>query len=406
MIVSQGRALVALIGLIASVVVHGQAATSTDATSSSQGSHGNGIQVGGVRLFPTIGLSAGYENNIDYASHDEASSSTVRLSPALHAQAGNARSLFDADLAANLAWYSQSPRDNFSDVTMRASWLYNPVLRHAFGLDGGVTFGHDARGTGSREGDLAFLDLDPDTYRKTDLGGRYQFGAPGARARIEVDGRITDRTYTNNREFTRSRDLTTTDIGGAFFWRVAPKTSAELRIENSTIDYDTASLDSVERHYFVGVEFDPTAKLSGQVLVGREIKNFDDPAHEDTSGASWRVGVKYLLRTYSTLSLTTSRETDETNGAGDFILRRDITLGWNHTWNERFTTGVDGGYAKEDHKPTTRQDTSTFIGVSADYLFRPWLRAGASYRTFNRSSDMSQYDYSRDLILFSIEASL
>lgn len=390
--------------LTAPVIACAQGGTATDSGSGS--ATGGGIQAGALRLFPSLGLSFGYESNVSFASHDETDSFTTRLSPAIHANAGDASNHFSVDLASNLAWYTQSSTDNYSDVNLRATWLYNPVLRHALALDGGINWSHDPRGTGAREGDLAFLDLDPDRYRKSDLGARYQFGAPGARARLEVDGRVINRTYTNNRDFTRFRDDRQTEVDGAFFWRIAPKTSAEVRVEHNNINYDVASLDSTEQHYFVGVEFDPTAKLSGALLVGQLKKQFDDPSRSDTSGASWRVGLKYQLRTYSTLNLTTARETDETNGTGDYILRRDVTLGWNHNWTDRISTAIDTGYAKEDHRPTVREDKTSFVGFSADYLFRPWLRAGASYRTFNRSSDIDQFEYNRDLILFSLEASL
>ena len=40
------------------------------------------------------------------------------------------------------------------------------------------------------EGNLALLPLDPDEYDLTNFGGKYRFGAPGARGRLELEAKF------------------------------------------------------------------------------------------------------------------------------------------------------------------------------------------------------------------------
>lgn len=367
---------------------------------------GGGIAVGPFRMTPSLGLTLGYDSNVALSDTGTISSFFTRVSPGIRLDNGNERSRVSASYQGDYSHFSDSSRDNYDDHRFGLQWLYNPVLRHAFALDAQLGYLHDQRGSAAREGELGLLPLDPDEYRASSLGGKYAFGAPGARGRAEVEARAGRIEYRNNREFTAFRDRDDRFLAGTFYWRVAPKTSAVARVEQGKFDYDDATLDNTERHVLVGLEFDATAKTSGQVLFGRAKKDFDDATREDFSGTSWRMAVQYRPRTYSVVDISTGRDTDETNGFGDYILRRDWTLGWAHNWNERFRTTVDGGFANEQHRPSGREDDVNFYGLSADYTFRPWLRFGASWRTYDRDSDFEGLDYGRDLYMISAEASL
>lgn len=374
---------------------------------------GNGFDLGPLRVLPTAGLSIGYDTNVALTSDNEIDSIVTRLSPGVRVQSGDARSRFTGTASADLGWYDSSSQDDYVDYGISGEWLYNPVVRHAFTVDGGWRRGHDARGTAAREGDLALLPLNPDEYDASNIGGRYRFGAPGARGRLELEARQSFVTYKNNRQYTRFRDRDDLLVGGAFYWRLAPKTSALIRLDQLEADYDDATLDNTERHQYVGVEFDATAKTTGTIMVGQVQKDFDDPLRDDFSGFSWRAGLSYKPRTYSVIELSTGRETDETNGYGDFILRQDIALAWSHQWSERWSTQFDIGTANEDYRGVGllperqgRDDESTYYGVAGQYQISPWLRFGAGFKAYDRNSDIPELNYQRETLLFSLEASL
>lgn len=393
-------------GLLLAVASGGMALAQDAPEDGNSGPGGRGLHAGSFTVLPTLGLSLGFDSNTTLTNDVRTDSWFSRVSPAVRAMRGSDENRLTLTADADFATYSGSSHDNYQDYGAGLVWLYSPALRHAFGFDAGVHWTHDQRGTAAREGDLALIPRDVDRYRSTQVGGTYRFGAPGARGQLELDAHLRDRQYLNNRDYTTSRDESETAFGAGFLWRVGAKTQAEVRVEESSFDYDSATLDNSEQRYYVGMRFDATARTSGEVLFGHANKDFDDPTRPDYSGSSWRAGLKYRPRTYSTFSITTNRETDETNGAGDYILRRDVVLGWSHSWNQRLSTGVDGGFSDEQHQPDERTDRMRFIGVSANYEFREWLRAGASYRTYDRTSTDNEFDYNRNLLLFTVEASL
>lgn len=365
------------------------------------------LTVGPFRITPSLGLSYGHDSNVTLNADDQdrVSSSFVRVSPSVRAAGGSETNRLQLTYDANYARYFDSPRDDYFDHTLELDWFWNPKLRHTFMAGAGVGWGHDQRGTAGREGELADLPLDVDRYRSTDLSGSYRFGAPGARGRAQVDARARRVEYLNNRELTRFRDRDDRLLGGELGVRIGARTSAVGRVEYGTFEYGTATLDGSEFKYFLGVEWDATAKTSGNLMVGRQAKRFEDPTREEFSGSSWRGSVTWRPRSYSRFDLSTNSETDETNGSGDFILRRDLTLGWAYDWNTRIRSTVDVGFARETFGGSPREDESRWWGISGDYVLRRWLRFGASYRSYFRDSSIGEFQYRQNVFLLSLEIS-
>jgi polysaccharide biosynthesis protein VpsM len=374
---------------------------------SAQAAAGNGFRLGALRVSPTAGLSVVHDSNVILSSEDEIDSFLTRFSPGIKVETGSETNLISATWQSEIGRYRSSAIDNYTDHSLGLQWSWSPLIRHAVVTQAGWARNHDSRGTAGREGELALLPLAPDEFDNKSLSAHYRFGAPGARGRLEFEAGTNAFEYRNNRALTIFRDRTDRNLGGGFYWRVAPKTSALLTVDQIDADYDVSTLDSRERHYYLGIELDATARTSGSVLVGRVEKDFDDPARTDFSGLSWRAALRYKLRSYSILELTSGRDTDETNGFGDFILRRDVTLAWSHQWSTRFTSQMDVGVARDEHRPSLRTDDSIYYGLSGQYLFRPWLSLGAGYSVSDRdTADISQLNYQRKQLLLSLEASL
>ncbi len=404
----------ALAGIFLAACASGAGAQSADAQQDSDNPRGGmlGLHIGPFRVLPTAGLSFGYDSNVALQDSDKKGASFSRFSPGVRLETGGERNLLSLTYTGEFQHFSGSSQDNYRDNRFGVDWFYSPRLRHAFALDASVRYSHDQRGSAAREGDLALLNLDVDRYRVSEFGGKYRFGTDTSRGKLELEASTQSRTYLNNRIYTRFRDYDSDTLGAGFSVRLAPHTSAVLKASQTRFNYDfddldtNGSLDNRERKYYVGVQWDATARTTGTVLIGRSKKTFDDPTRSDFSGASWKVGIQWRPRTYSTVDFTANRETDETNGVGDFILRRDYTLGWSHEWSDRFRTTVDGGWGTERHEPTFREDDLNFWGVSAAYQLRTHLRLGAGYHSYNRDSNADNISYDRSLWLLSLEGSL
>lgn len=400
------RMLAVAIACVLAAPLAAQEAAPAGAPPSAEQAPGDGIDLGPLRLRPGLGFTLGYDDNLNLAARDGDASWLWTLSPGLRLEGGSERSRLRATVSADITRHASSPVDDYEDYGIDLAWVYSPRVRHQLTVEAARRFGHDGRGTAAREGELGLVDLDVDRFRRDDVGLRYRFGAPGARGRIEVDARAGGVDYLNNRDLTAFRDRDDAGLGAAFFWRVAPRTSVLVRAERQRFDYDLATLDSTESHWFVGAEYEATARSTGSAMVGRANKRFEDATRADFSGTTWRARWDWRPRSYSVFSVSTGGEADETNGFGDFILRRDVAFGWSHDWSARLRSNVDAGFARESQRPTDRVDRVRYAGIGADYALRRWLRAGASWRWYERGSNVDAFDYDRNVLLLSLEANL
>lgn len=364
-----------------------------------------GFTAAGLNIIPTIGLSIGYDDNITRANIEEIDSFFYMISPAIRVELPSDRSILALTAAVDVLRYTDSEIDDSDNWYVRGDWAWDPSTRQDFNLFAQYGEGTDPRGTGQRQGDEGLLPIDPDDWNRWDYGGLWRYGAIGARGKLEIMAGGSDLEYTNNRERTYLLDRDWQYVGGTFYWRVAPKTSALAEVIYTDIDYDVADTDSTETSWLLGMTWEASARTSGTIRYGNEKKKFDNPELEGYNGPTWLASASWQPRTYSMFTLTTTRRTQEPDGDGDYVLRQDISLAWLHDWAPRFGTAVDVGYGEDDYRPTTRKDHIWYWSVGARYTLNPHFRFGGSVQGFNRDSDIEQYNYKRHIYMLTLEAS-
>jgi polysaccharide biosynthesis protein VpsM len=407
---------------------------------------GTGIQSGPFRVKPTIGLTVGHDSNVAQTNVNEVSSFFTRVSPGVRLDSGNETRSFSLAYELDAARYQDSSPDDYSDHRLNAGVTLSPTVRTKIDVGADYERGHDRRGTNSRQGlQTAIgssgnpipivsdgLDLDRWVRKGVDVG--FHYGAPGARGALGLSAGVSNLDYNNNKSYSQFGNRQLQYLEGRFGWRIASKTQAFLSARDAKISYDLArrasgiSLDSDEKTFLVGLQFDASAKTSGHFGIGRTKKDFDDARLRSYSGTAWDVGLQFRPRSYSVIDLSANRGTQEAvnfiRGASgvnaldtDYLVSNTLTLAWTHGWSDRFHTGVDIGREKLDFRlagNTIRNDVLDFWGLSADYQLRDWLSLGAGYKAYDRNSginnasaaDNALYDFKRDEISVSFEASL
>jgi len=396
-------------------------------SASASAADGTGVQAGPFRVKPTIGLTFGNESNVGLSGVNEVSSFVTRISPGIRLDAGTEQRSMSLTYEIESARYADSEIDNYTDHTLAISGKLSPSARTRFDGEAHYELGHDRRGENSRQGRFAELNIDPDEWARRGGSVGFGYGVPSARAGFNAGAGVEDLSYQNNESFTRDADRSETHLKAEFLYRLGAKTRAFVSARQNNIEYDRARtrlsrsfrLDSFERLYSLGMEFDATSKTSGRFAVQKIRKDFDDSSFKDYSGSGYEVGLKFSPRSYSSFDLSASRRTDEavnfiptsTFAAANtqFVLAQDVTLAWTHGWSDRLQTSVDVGQSKQDFQAndrSLRDDRVNFWGVSTGYQMRPWLNIGAGYRNAERTSNDRQFEYNNDEFLVSFEASL
>jgi hypothetical protein len=364
-----------------------------------------GVDLGsGVYLYPYLNFAAGNDDNLFFAPDNTKSSNLYIVTPGLKLQTRGNNAVFGLTYEANIGRYLESNADNYVDQNTVVSVDVAMNSRNFLRVAGDYLLGHDARGsTDTPSGQY------PNKYRLTGVGALYALGASGAQGRLEAGYAMAEKRYTNNTSLTASQNRDTDQYGAAFYWRAFPKTYliAEARFNNYDYIQPTTPGDSRESRYYAGVTWEATAATTGTVKIGKFEKRFDSGSGVPTiNESSWEALVTWSPLSYSKFDLYSSKQPTESTGLGDAIIVKATGLLWTHGWNSQVSSTVGYKFENDEYVGFPRSDDINTIALGVKYKMRRWLNLGAEYSYTDRSSNIPQFDYKRNLILFTLGGTL
>jgi len=362
-----------------------------------------GVELGDSAFYvtPSAGLGVGHDDNLFLSNTNQQSSTIEVFTPGLRLDAHQPGLAVQSSWVGQFGRYTSSRADDYQDKTWLNSVDWALDQRTFFRLGYDYLRGHDARGSTDRPNSDS-----PDFYKLSTPRAMFAYGAPGAQGRIELYYSDAHKNYLNHQDTTAISDRDTTETGGAFYWRVGPKTYALLEARDTKIDYDIPNtLSGHEHRYFLGVSWEATAATTGTVKVGELERTFGGgiPSHRSPN---WEAQITWSPRTYSQFDFFSTRYTNESTGLGDFIITSVSGVNWSHQWNSRVYSNVNLKYQRDAYEGFDRTDNSKIFGLKLGYRFRPWLTLGAEYTYTNRDSNIDVYDYDKNLYLLTATASM
>ncbi|HVK99616.1 MAG TPA: outer membrane beta-barrel protein [Dongiaceae bacterium] len=311
-----------------------------------------------------------------------------------------------------------SSDDNYVDQSLSLRGFWDSNSRHRFELKGGFAQEHEARGSENFQGSKAFSIDEPPEFDQASVLARYSYGAAGARGRLDLELKGSDKTYQNLRELTERSDRTNAEGTATFFWRLAGVWKGLVEVSHGEYDYThdleprEGAIDSSDNdytHYLAGVTWEAAGKTSGTLKAGRSEKNFSDDDREDFSGNRWYGDIQWQPRTYSTFKLLTERRTEEPPlDRGDYIAVTDWGIDWRHEWNDRIASRLHYLRSEEVFKgdPEGRRDTPEYYGFSVEYGIRRWAVVRIFYVQDDHKSNIEEFDYPHGISGLAFRASL
>ena len=361
-----------------------------------------GIKAEPLTLYPTASVSLGHNDNV-LLTPARVSSSTVVLGAGLKAELESGKSKYSVAYDGTMGRYASSSADNYNyhAFTALADMDLSTRARLKLGADHQIK--SDPRGSLPTAATLT-----PNEYKQSGVNGFFAYGAEGSEGRIELEGGYTAKTYQNNRAVTTNLDADTTRAGATFFWRIGPKTEWLIQGVQTRTDYiaPTALTDNTENKFLTGLKWDATAQTQGTFKVGYAKKDFWLPTAKDSKGFTWEGAVRWSPLSYSSVDLSTGKALIDPLGGGNIINHRNFNVKWTHAWAERIKSEVLGSVLKDNYDGLARDDTTNSLGFRLTYDMQRWLTLGAEYTYTNRSSNQSNFDYRKNLMLFSAKVAL
>jgi polysaccharide biosynthesis protein VpsM len=374
---------------------------------------GGSPQAGGITLklmgvlvtaHPSLNLDLRHDDNIYLAPVNRTADRILVLTPALRLEARQAANTFSLRLSTTLGRYQSNTADNYTNYNVDGLADLDLGTRLRARLSGDYVDGEDPRGSTNNA-----ISATPDRYRQVQGRGIFSYGARDARGHIDFELGQVRRDYYNNRATTAANDRTVDDIGATFHWRIGPKTSLLFQGKHSTVDYtlSTSTLGSIENALLAGATWEASAKTRGTFKIGMVKKEFDDSARTSARTISWSGDLQWSPRSYSHVDLSLNRAPAETTGGvGNFIDRTTSGLRWSHDWSTRLTTEAAASYATDAYQGVPRTDNTRNYGLKASYKMRRWLSFGGDYAHTIRSSNDSDFDYKRNVLMLFVNAAL
>ena len=145
--------------------------------------------------------------------------------------------------------------------------------------------------------------------------------------------------------------------------------------------------------------------------MGYTEKDFESATRSTFYGVDWEAGVEWQPISYSTFRFSTSADTRETNGEGNFIRGRDYTASWDHEWLQRLSTSTSiskltDEYVLDDEGIANREDDLMRYTAALNYQARRYLSFSLYYTLNDRDSNRDAIGYDRSVIGLSAEVSL
>ena len=383
------------------------------------------IRLGPVRAYPGLTIKGDWTDNYflyKYGEVEERDEWITTISPGLLLQLPMRRHMLQLEYRA--------------DYFAHAEYTYADVAEHFVGgflnLDfpGGLKIkaGHEYRITSYPP--LWYIDPE-----HRDPRHKYRSNKPNG----TISYRFADRYevavsyYYQNARFKIARDQVDDygkhDVAFTLFYRILPKTWILVEAGYYRVSRPrpfilepiiTADRDSDNYRAWLGLRWEPGAKLVGTIKGGYIARRYDEKGGgEDEDNFGLRCELDYHLTPYDQITLTAFREVLETyitTMASPYFGSSYISSGFDLDLKHRFTYKLSGSlrahYTNENYHEAylgmgeERMDNRYIFGGSIDYQIQDWLSCGLGYHYLNNDCNYDWQEYDENRVMLYLSATL
>lgn len=358
-------------------------------------------------FFTDVETSLLHDDNI-YRVTDELAQADnfISITPKLQFIGAIGKQRFDITYSGDYAKFNDANDADFADHDLRGKIELEHTIRFGTSLEAGYQKEHEEPGSINR------IQLNLSEYNKFDQNfvlARAYYGQESSIGRIELSYRKANKDYLNNGLDFLDSDLN--QVTATFTYRVAPKTKIYIDALLADLDYEPGTnfeLDNKFKRYRAGVTWNFTNKLTGDVNIGYQDRNYEQETLRDIDGLAYNGEVIWAINSYTSLAVEANRESIDSSieQAGGF-LRTSYAAKLEHKLTSLLTVTMDVGYSTDELVfNTARQDDRAAYKVELAYEFMSNLSVGASYLFEERESTVPTAEYKANVVALNLKYSL
>ena len=369
-----------------------------------------GVHVGSFMVFPQARIKESYDDNIYAASTGEKDDFITTLGASVSANSTWSRHALSLSGSVSQALYSDHSDEN------RLDWNVGGTGR----LD--IT-GQTSLDASARYARLHEDRSDPNSPLTANEPVEYDlFNATATfnqrfnRLGFEIGGEFRDYDYKNATSNTgtfilqdnRDRKEYLERARVAYF--VSPDTNVFVEGNIDQRRYDnvyTLDRDSDGWAALVGSEFKLTRLAQGEVYVGYQERDYKASTLGSTQGLTYGANIDWFVTPLTTVKLTADSRVEETTvGTASGYDNQRVALGVDHELLRNLILRGRVSFANNDFNDNPRNDDIIGAGASVLYLLNRNFDVGLAYDYTNRDSNVTGFDYTRNIVALTLTGKL
>ena len=361
---------------------------------------------GGLLWYPSVGISATYDDNIYRTEINTDDAMIYRLHGVLEARNVRGKTTYNAGYRGSVGRYSGGPNDDLDDYEDHNLFagIYHTGSKTSSSVYADYQRGYTPRGEDNFE--------EKDTWDQYTVLGRFDLGRSDARFRLRLSGVLRNRLYDIN----SANDLNNAGFGAVLGMKVSSKTRLVLEGGRMDYNYDNSNKDGHRIYLRGGASWKATGKTTGTFTYGQEKytpENAGQPVESDEPGLSqgvlvesddttWKGEILWLPTREDSVSLNTSKSTTESFGIGTNKIATRTTANWGHSWSNTVSSAVSYIFGNYDYIGDPRNDDIEAVNIGLNYRFRhnQIVRGDWQYEKRDSNVPLESYDQNRYSLVY------
>lgn len=350
-----------------------------------------GIHAGGFLVFPRLGLDVVSDDNIFATQNNEVNDVIWRVRPELTVNSNWNRHALSVFARAQVNRYADHSSEDTTDYTVGAKGRLDIGVQSSLTANATHQYLTEPRTATTAPGAAAkpvrfYLDQAVVTgvheFNRLRVTGRLNYGEYDYRNVAATNGGVLLQDF---------RDRTQWSETGRVDYAISPATAVYVTATANQRNYRlspptvSSNKDSDGYEASVGVNFELSALMRGEIDVGYLSQSYDDPAFKDIDGMSLHAAVDWFPTELTTVNFTASRSVEEAVVAGGY-LSTNVGARVDHELLRNVLLSANAGYSHDDYEGVDRTDKTKSAGLGVTYLLNRNVGVSGAYNYLDRDS--------------------
>lgn len=350
-----------------------------------------GIRSGSFLVFPELGVSGSYSDNVGFDEDDEESDIVTLIEPAVEFQSQWSRHLLAVELGSEIAIHAEESDEDYQDFFAIGRGRVDVSRQTNVETNAQARLGHEGRD-------------DPEDAGNDELTDLYEFGGGIAlnheinRLGFTVGADVLRTVYDDDAE--EDRNANVYDFLLRTSYEVSPRLDAfiegryNIEDRDDNVDDNGIARDTDGYEGRLGAGLDITSVLFGEAFAGYRVQRFDEDDFDDETGLSFGVDLNWNPTLLTSIGFSGERDfraTDEGGAASNFRTEFGVTI--DHELMRNVIVNGEARYQNDDFRGDDREDDTILLGAGITYWLNRNLSFNAGYDFQERDSNQAGEDY-------------